>query len=97
MVEFLNQIYPEPKEDSKNSLTKHRNRTASIFNRLQSEREKLGQNDRTFNVNAWLAFNAVQGYEQHDSKRNGSPSGIDRALRSLDNKYVRQAELLAVA
>ena len=45
-------------------------------------------------VTGWEAYNAVQGYHQHDATRRGNPSDIERALLALDNQQVARAENL---
>ena len=53
------------------------------------------------NVSAWMAYNAVQGFEQHDSTRrgvqlHGSAEKFERMLRA-ENASVLTAEKLALA
>jgi hypothetical protein len=98
MVNFLDTLYGKPSEDSKRSITIHENRTRSIFTRLQRERQQTGKGaiNSSFTVNAWEAFNAVQGYVQHDKTRKGSLSKVDRALKSLNDPIVAKAEKLAL-
>ena len=51
-------------------------------------------------TNAWFAFNAIQGYEQHDAVRrnmsNTQSQNFERVLRA-SNSHVRTAEKLALA
>ena len=100
MVDFLNEIYPQPVGDaSKRAVTVHRDRTEAIFKRLQSERFRTGR-DRmtdTFEVSAWEAFNAVQGYVQHDAQsKKGFKSDFDRILRASRDANVRKAESMVL-
>lgn len=100
MVDFLDQIYGRPDESSKRSVTEHKNRTEEIFKRLQREAAKTGQTiGADFKVNAWLAFNAVQGYVQHDVTRKGKNKGDSSSnlLLSLTDPKVYAAEALALA
>jgi hypothetical protein len=98
MVEFLNAIYGEPKSDEGRSVTIHRNRTEAIFRRLQSERVRTGRGTMgsDFIVTGWEAFQAVQGYVQHDATRKGRPSEMERIVRALHDTKVAAAERLAL-
>lgn len=98
MVEFLNAIYVEPKSDEGRSVTMHRNRTEAIFRRLSSERMVTGRGPlgSDFVVSGWEAFNAIQGYVQHDSIRRGRPTEMERIVRALHDSKVAQAERLAL-
>jgi len=102
MVDFLNEIYPQPNVDaSKRGVTVHRDRTESIFRRLQNERFRTGrgrlQSTDGFTVSAWEAFNAVQGYVQHDAQsKKGFKSDFDRILRASRDANVRKAESMVL-
>ena len=99
MVEFLNAVYGEPKSDEGRSVTIHRNRTEAIFRRLQSERVRTGRGTigNDFVVTGWDAFNAVQGYVQHDATRRGRPSDMERIISALHDTKVAAAERIALA
>lgn len=99
MVEFLRSVYGEPDRDTGRGVTLHRNRTEAIFRRLTSERMRTGRGDMTtgWEVSAWEAYNAVQGYVQHDASRRGHPSDIDRIILASTDAAVRRAEELALA
>lgn len=98
MTDFLTAIYGEPSERDGRSLTMHRNRTEAIFRRLQRERLAAGRGDigSDFVVTGWEAYNAVQGYVQHDSIRRGRPSEMERIVRSLHDANVARAERLTL-
>lgn len=99
LTDFLNSIYGEPEQDSKRSITVHKNRTEAIVRRLMSERVRSGrpQMGGDFKVSAWEAFNAVQGYVQHEStRRSGFDNAMDRLILANGDKYVHSAELLAL-
>ena len=98
MVEFLNAIYGEPKSDEGRSVTMHRHRTEAIFRRLSTERMTTGRGPlpADFVVSGWEAFNAVQGYSQHDSIRRGRPTEMERIVRALHDNRVAHAERLAL-
>lgn len=99
MVEFLRAVYGEPDQDSGRSATIHRNRTEAIFRRLTTERLKTGRPDMQTDwmVSAWEAFNAVQGYVQHDATRRGNPTTIDRIMFAAGDSAVQRAEALALS
>lgn len=97
MVEFLRQVYGEPSSDTGRSATMHKNRTEAIFNRLYSERMRAGRPalNRDFVVTAWEAYNAVQGYVQHDATRHGNVSEMGRIVLASDDAAVQRAERVA--
>lgn len=99
MPEFLNAVYGEPNSESGRGLTVHRKRTEAIFRRLHSERLRTGREpmDSTFTVSAWEAYNAVQGYVQHDAQaKTGFKGEFDRILRAANDHAVMKAESLAL-
>lgn len=98
MTDFLTAIYGEPAKEEGRSVTIHKNRTTAIFERLQREHQLLGLTiPSDFKVSAWLAFNAVQGYVQHDQTRKGEVNEWSRMLLANESVYVRKAEELALA
>ena len=101
MVDFLNEIYPQPETDaSKRGVTVHKDRTEAIFKRLQSERFRSNRPamGSDYAVSAWEAFNAVQGYVQHDAQsKKGFKSDFDRILRASRDANVRKAESLVMS
>jgi hypothetical protein len=98
MTDFLTAIYGEPNDREGRSLTIHRNRTEAIFRRLQRERMTTGRGDigSDFIVSGWEAFNAVQGYVQHDATRRGNPSEMARVVRAMHDSHVARAERLVL-
>jgi len=104
MQEFLNKIYPEPTDDvSGREITMHKTKSKLIMNRMWKELRQTGQiqqnSDNISSVPAWFAYNAVQGYEQHDAIRRSMPTTnqrFERILRAA-NPQVLQAEKLALA
>lgn len=101
MVDYLNAIYPQPDEDAgKRAVTVHKNRTEAIIKRLQDECYRSGRPAMGGDllVSAWQAYNAVQGYVQHDSSRKrGFSSEFDRIINASRDQAVHKAELLALA
>lgn len=99
LTDFLNSIYGEPEKDSKRAVTVHKNRTEAIVRRLMGERVRSGrpQMGGDFKVSAWEAFNAVQGYVQHEAnRRSGFDNAMDRLILANGDKAVHSAELLAL-
>ena len=101
MVDFLNEIYPQPAADAgKRAVTVHKNRTEEIVKRLQNERFASGRDlmKSDFIVSAWEAYNSVQGYVQHDSSRKSGFAGqFDRIINASRDQAVHKAESLALA
>lgn len=99
MVEFLRAVYGEPNQDSGRAVTIHRNRTEAIFRRLVRERQVVGRPDipDTWMVTGWEAFNAIQGYVQHDATRRGNPTSMDRIMFAANDAAVARAEALVLA
>lgn len=81
--------------------TRKQNIIAAIFRRVQDERRRSGRivpsEADDFQVSAWEAFNAVQGYYQHDSSRKGTLTPFDRIIKANDDGIVKKAERLAYA
>jgi hypothetical protein len=76
----------------------HKHRTEAFFRRLSSERMTTGRGPlgSDFVVTGWEAFNAIQGYTQHDSIRRGRPTEMERIVRALHDHRVAHAERLAL-
>ena len=101
LVNFLDAIYGKPDQDSKRAVTVHRDRTERIVKRLLNEQGKLNRPamGSDFMVTGWEAYNAVQGYTQHEVTRKGRNGTFDGAklLLSLASTEVAEAERLALA
>lgn len=98
MKDFIREVYPIKDDASKRERTNFENRVQGIMTRMYVERNKLGfPSLDPMRANAWEAFNAVQGYVQHDARRNKNPSDFDRALLALNDKAVAKAAELAFA
>ena len=107
MIEFLDQIYGRPSEEqltltatgqAVRAVTSHKNRTEAIWTRLNRERVRTGRpkmvNDT---VSAWEAFNAIQGYVQHDAQaKTGFKGEFDRILRASNDQAVNKAERIVL-
>lgn len=100
MVEFLDAIYGQPEEGSKRGTTVHTKRTEAIFRRLQEERFRSGRTamKNDWSVSAWEAYNAVQGFTQHEaqSKKNFK-SEFDKILRAANDASVLKAERIVMS
>ncbi len=108
MVEFLDRIYGRPSDEQLTlaaagqrvrAVTTHQNRTEAIWKRLNRERVRTGRptlQDDT--VSAWEAFNAIQGYVQHDAQaKDGFKGEFDRILRAAKDPAVNEAEKMVLA
>jgi hypothetical protein len=106
MTEFLDSIYGRPTDEQLDraqrgervrAVTTHQNRTEAIWKRLNRERNLTGRPAMTNVVSAWEAYNAVQGYVQHDAQaKEGFKGDFDRILRASNSQEVRAAEKLAL-
>lgn len=107
MVEFLDQIYGRPSDEQLalahsgqrvRAVTTHQNRTEAIWKRLNRERVRTGRPTMTGDtVSAWEAFNAIQGYVQHDAQAKAGFKGeFDRILRAANDTAVNKAERLVL-
>jgi hypothetical protein len=97
--QFVAEVFGEPGESSVAQGHAQR-RLDSIAGRILRERVASGRgNGQSLTATGWEAFNGVQGYIQHDVRRNSKPSQWDRMLLALDDPHVSKAEqvLLALA
>jgi Domain of unknown function (DUF932) len=94
---FLDKIYGVPEKAEGREVTIHKNRTKAIFDRLMDERRRSNRPaiDGNYTVSIWEAFNAVQGYTQHDSTRRKNATPFDRVLAASNDQNVLKAERLA--
>lgn len=96
--DFIAEVYPLPGDASRRTVESHRQRCRKIVQRIARERQQLGRGLGNLEIaSAWEAFQGVQGYVQHDQRRHGRPSPIDRALMALDDAAVARAQQLALA
>jgi hypothetical protein len=103
LADFLREVYGEPSSDTGREATIHRNRTEAIFNRVANERLRTGRGTigSDFMVSGWEAFNAVQGFVQHDATRKSSArgsavSGFGRIIAAANDAAVHRAERAAM-
>jgi hypothetical protein len=107
MSDFLNKIYSPPSAEQLalaatgqkvRGVTVHADRTRKIWERLNRERNALGLPAMTDTVTAWEAYNAIQGYVQHDaSGKTGFNSEFSRILRASRDAAVLKAERILLA
>lgn len=102
LAQFLGQVYPLAEDASQRSRTIANNRIESIFRRVIRERQlterpELREDNGKWMVSGWEAYNAVQGYTQHDKSRNGKPDDFSRMLLALNDQAVAKAESLVMA
>lgn len=106
MTDFLDKIYGTPTQEQQalvqaggkvRAVTTHENRTKAIWKRLNDERVRTNRPQLVDSVSAWEAFNAIQGYVQHDAQaKKGFTGNFDRILRAANDKSVRLAEKLVL-
>jgi len=100
LADFLRDVYGEPTAETGRAVTIHQNRTEAIFRRVLSERRASGrpQIDSSFTVSAWEAYNAIQGFSQHEAtRRSGFNNDFDRILMASRDRNVLKAEELLLA
>ena len=112
LSEFVREVYEDRvptaeelilhEQKKQRAVTTFENMMEAIMDRVVSERETTGR--KAFQVgekkivSAWEAFNAVQGYVQHDAQaKKGFKSDFARILRASSDRYVLAAETLALA
>ena len=84
------------------AVSTYEDRLEAIMDRVVEERDKTGRDAFQVGekkiVSAWEAFNAVQGYVQHDAQaKKGFKSDFARILRASSCPRVLAAETLALA
>jgi hypothetical protein len=100
---FLGQIYGLPEGASDRTAGNYEKKINRIISRIAKERLKLGRDmgDDTDTASGWELFNAVQGYEQHDARRKGQPSDMDRIVQTMQTgsaaNRIALAERLALS
>lgn len=100
IADFLKEVYGEPEADAAKSVTRHRNRTQAILERIYDERFRSGRpRIENAEVSAWEAFNAIQGFVQHSATRHnsGELGAYGRAVLAFNDPAVIRAEELAMA
>jgi hypothetical protein len=90
---LLDSLYPTPSEDApQRKVTIHNDRRDLINARLRDEMAKTRRVGDT--VTGWMAFNAIQGYVQHEASRSKKSTKFDRILAAANDPIVKKAEKL---
>ena len=100
LLEFMNNVYGVPAENAgSNTLGRWEKRQRKIVERVMRERFQTNRPELTANpeVSAWEAWNAIQGYSQHEQSRKGSPSSFARILATANDPFVKKAESAILA
>lgn len=112
LSEFVRDVYakrmPTPEQlmlhekKKQSAVSRFEKLMETIMDRVVEEREKTGRDPFVKGqpkiVSAWEAYNAIQGYVQHDAQaKAGFKSDFARILRASSCKYVAAAERLALA
>lgn len=92
-ADFLRHVYPLREDASDRSRASFERRIEKIILRVSRERQATGRpNIHALDVvTGWEAFNAVQGYVQHDMTRRNQTDDMARALKALDDASVARA------
>jgi len=105
LSDFILEVYAEKftgnREISPRQRNSQINLVRSLVNRVMNEREHtgrdMGEGKLNMEVTAWEAFNAVQGYTQHEGRVRGQSSDFARILKASNDRHVLRAEALALA
>lgn len=112
LSEFVREVYADRvpsaeelilhEQKKQRAVTTFENMMEAIMDRVVAERRTTGRDHLRVGekkiVSAWEAFNAVQGYVQHDAQaKKGFKSDFARILRASSDRYVLAAETLALA
>jgi len=95
LASFLKEVYGEPEKESGRGATMHKNRTEAIVNRLLNERARSQRSDIDLvsqEVSLWEAYNAVQGYIQHDASKHGTHTEMSRIVESFNSLQLSKVE-----
>lgn len=89
--QYLIDVLPQPRtvSGSKSSTKQWEKKASAILSRLRDEQLKL--NASVSSTNLWQIANAVTGWVQHDSVRQGRPSKVDREFMALDDNRCHKA------
>jgi hypothetical protein len=98
MAVFLRQVYPIAADANDSIRKRHDRRVESIITRMMRERDYTGRPQLGMRLaTAWEAYNAVQGYVQHDATRKGRPNMQNRIDLAFGDRAVAKAMELALA
>lgn len=94
--EYLAAVDPKKDNESSNTQGRRERRWERIMQRATNEAGR-GFVGPQSTVSVWDAYNAVQGYVQHDATRHGNPTDAARAFGALSSQLVARAEREALA
>jgi hypothetical protein len=92
---LLTEVFGEPEKETGRGATIHKNRTELIVNRVLLERSLSNREQINVNegeISLWEAYNAVQGYIQHDSCRHGNQTEMSRIVSSFSSIHLNKVE-----
>jgi hypothetical protein len=97
--EFLSKMYPSLETDSKTKKTFDDKRISAICTRVLTERYRTKRPDLKNDMmcSGWEAFNAVQGYIQHEQRRRGNVSWFERVIAASAQPEIARAEELVLS
>lgn len=111
LSEFVREVYAESvptaeelilhEQKKQKAVTNFEKKMETIMDRVVDERERTGRERFRVGekkiVSAWEAYNAIQGYVQHDAQaKKGFKSEFSRILRAANDGHVFAAEKLAL-
>ena len=101
MAQFIREVYPlDVEKATSRKIGAHERMVESIMARCAAESAKFAEPIEKIGgqwmANAWIGWNAIQGYVQHDTRRQGSPDRVDRALLALRDTKVQTAWNIAL-
>jgi len=93
---FMDRVFPEYLDLSDRQKRSRDKKLMEI--KTRHNRERWANHRGTTPVTAWEAYNAVQGYTQHDKTvRKEFNNGMDRIIKAAHDGSVKRAEELAIS
>lgn len=94
---FIREVYPMPEAPTPRQIVTYDDRILAVIRRVEKERKGFGRlNSSLAKATAWEAYNAIQGYEQHDARRHGRMDYYQRAFLAMETPAVDRAYDLAL-
>jgi hypothetical protein len=90
LADFVQKVIGPAPTEKGSGLTRYTKRVEDIFKRVSSEHQTMGlvipSQANNWQVSVWEAFNAIQGYVQHDMSRRGKVDQVQRiAFADIDS------------
>lgn len=86
VADFIAELYPVVKDDSKRAVNSARSRAEKIVNRILRERRETGRpSGSPEEASVWELVNGVTGYIQHDKSRHGNLTVAERAIKGVED------------